>query len=310
MYKHLTETHRESLIAVLGAPPDLCPLEPEILTSEEVDGYIRRKVRYQVHPAEFVCVYVLIPKDQPLPAPAVICHHRHNGTWSVGKSEVVGLAGDPDEAIGVELVKRGYVVLAPDALAYEERRPSADAGYENNFQELAVRLLKGETLLKKVTWDISRAIDYLEEMPEVNPEAIGFMGHGYGSRMAVWVAALDPRVAAAVGHGHWASMHEMIARMHPLQIEFSVPRLLQVMDYDRIVGLIAPRPFLMSTVENDPNSLDCEAIYAKAVQIYARFEAADRLTLFRYPPRSDGRFFPPEAREAAYAWLDGWLKPR
>ena len=36
-------------------------------------------------------------------------------------SEVVGLKGDADQAYASELAERGYVVIAPDALAFEER---------------------------------------------------------------------------------------------------------------------------------------------------------------------------------------------
>jgi len=304
----LTDTHRESLVSVLGAPPEMCPPEPELISSEQLDGYRREKIAYFVNPGERVASYVLIPDDLSAPAPAVVCHHRHSDDWNLGKSEIVGLAGDPDEALGVDLVRRGYVVLAVDALAFEERRPNPDAGYENNVYELTMRLLKGETLLRKNIWDVSRGIDLLESLPEVDLERIGAVGHGYGSLMAAWVAALDMRVVVGVGHRHWTSLHETIRQRNAIPVEFAVPKLLQVADYDWVLGLIAPRPFLLSALYDDPTCLDTLEIYRKAKQVYERFEVGERLNLLQSEAPPKGARFPLGVREQAYAWLDRWLK--
>ncbi len=40
----------------------------------------------------------------------------------LGKSEVCGLAGNPLQAFGVALVKKGFVVLAPDSICFEDRK--------------------------------------------------------------------------------------------------------------------------------------------------------------------------------------------
>ena len=104
MQDRYTDTHRESLVAVLGAPPEMCPIEPEILETESFEGYDRLRVSYFVSPGERVESFVLVPQNLTALVPAVVCHHRHNNDWMIGKSEIVGLAGDPCEAIGVELV--------------------------------------------------------------------------------------------------------------------------------------------------------------------------------------------------------------
>ena len=58
-----------------------------------------------------------------------------------------------------ELAEKGYVVIAPDALAFEERNWSNPQGYAEYF-ELATRLVQGKTLLSKCLHDISIALDY------------------------------------------------------------------------------------------------------------------------------------------------------
>jgi dienelactone hydrolase len=288
---------------------------PEVIDVASPDGYRREKVRYQAQLDQWTYAYLLIPDGAREPLPAVVCHHRHNRDWSLGKSEVVGLDGDVNEAIGLELVKRGYVVLAPDAIGFEERCPEAVdckdqlAAYENNFRELAVRLLRGETLLKKVIWDAGRSIDYLETREEVDKRRIGYMGHGYGAKMAMWTAAMDERIAAGVAHGGVGSLHRALRLGHLIQFEFTVPRLLQVADYDRILSLVAPRPFLLSASRSDPDSTDVQDVYEKAERAYTRLGAANRLTLYHYPAAPDEPWLTVEARHRAYDWLDNWLKP-
>ena len=304
------DAYHESLKSVLGAPPDPAPLNAEVINVEELATYTREKIRYQLHPGDWGYAYLLRPHNATLPLPTIYCHHRHNQDWTLGKSEVVGLAGDPDEAFGKELVERGYNVFVPDALSFEDRRPNADAGADSNFRELAVRLLRGETLLKKVIWDVQRGIDYLYTRAEIDVKRIGFVGHGYGAKMAMWACAFDERIQAAVAHGAISSMHQSLILGQTLQYEFTVPRLLQVVDYDRVLGLAAPRPFLVSATAHDPDSSDVELVYEKALRSYTRIGASNRLNLYYYAQGDlDEPWMTTQARHRIYDWLDHWFKP-
>ncbi len=313
--QHQMQAHRDALRAVLGAPPDRASLNPRVLESVNVGYYRREKVTYQISPNEWGFAYLLIPNNLTAPAPAIFCHHRHNRDWRVGKSEIVGLAGKPSEAIGIELVERGYIVFAPDAVSFEERAsPYTDYDnpldpYMRNFSELAVRLLRGETLLKKIIWDASRGIDYLLERPEIDPNYLAIIGHGYGAKMAMWAMAFDDRLAAGVAHGIIGSMHAALQAGLPIQVEFAVPRLLQIADYDRILSLAAPRPFLLSASRTDPDSSDGELVYQKAKRTYQRMGADNRFSLYYYDSDPEELLFPSHARHQAYDWLDNWLKP-
>jgi dienelactone hydrolase len=64
---------------------------------------------------------LLVP-DGAGPFAAVLVHHQHNSEWHLGKSEVAGLAGYPLRACGPALARAGLVVLAPDAVGFEDRR--------------------------------------------------------------------------------------------------------------------------------------------------------------------------------------------
>ena len=49
-----------------------------------------------------------VPKVRAGQAPGVYCFHQHGGNRLLGKSELVGLAGDPDQAYASELAARGF----------------------------------------------------------------------------------------------------------------------------------------------------------------------------------------------------------
>ncbi len=127
MQAHHSDTLRESVISVLGAPPDPCPLQPEVLDVAAGKGFRREHIKFQVSPGDWSYAYLLIPDNLTSAAPVVYAHHRHENKFNLGKSEVVGIAGDKDQAIGLELVKLGYIVFAPDAVGFGERRsPDSD----------------------------------------------------------------------------------------------------------------------------------------------------------------------------------------
>lgn len=310
MQVHHADTFRESVNSVLGAPPDPAPLQPEVLEVVPGAGFRREHIKFQVSPGECSYAYLLIPNDLRTPSPVIYCHHRHENLFTLGKAEVVGLGGDKDQAIGLELVKRGYVVFAPDAIGFGERRaPNSDGDSFDlaySFHQLAVRLLRGETLLKKVIWDISRGVDYLETRTEIDSRFIGFVGYGYGAKMALWGAAMEPRIRAAVAHNGVITYREQMRRGEWFQAEFIVPRLMQVAEVHHILSLIAPRPFLLSTTDGDPQGTDAVEIYQKTLPIYEKQGAANRVSIYRYKTTEA---FAPYIRANAYNWLDSWLKP-
>ncbi len=302
----LAEMLQQSLTSVLGAPPDPAPLSPYVLAVAERDHYRREHIKYQVSPNQWSYAHLLIPKGVSAPCPAIICHHS-SGNFAAGKDEMV------DEArpsIGVELVRLGYVVMAPDAFGYGERRSphSNGAAYDAAYtlQQYTVLLLRGETMLRHLISDISRAVDYLLTRPEVDSARLGFIGQSYGARMALWAAAFEPRLIATVAHGSLMSYRETVRQGNWFQIEFVVPRLMQVADLHDILSLVAPRPFLLSTVVGDAHSTDAAEIYQRALLTYQRLGVPQRLAHYVYP-RGSG--FEPAMRYKAYTWLNSWLKP-
>ena len=138
--------------------------------------------------------------------PAVLAIHQHDNHYELGKAEPAGLSGNSMYAYGKELCQRGYVVLCPDLLCFEDRRASFDvlqanntlddAGYERF--EFTRRVLAGSCLQTKYLHDLTCAVDLLASLPGVNRKRLGVIGHSLGGLEALWLMWYDARITAAV----------------------------------------------------------------------------------------------------------------
>lgn len=295
---------KKTFLGLLGPFPAKCGLNPSTIERVDCGNFIREKVLYNVEPDEQISAFVLIPKTIKTGAPAVVCYHQHASDYSMGKSEVVGLKGDPDMAYGKELAERGYIVFAPDAIAFEERNwhPQKESWWGIEYFELVTRLLQGKTLLAKVLHDISVGINYLESRPEVDRENIGFLGHSYGGRMALLVPALDERIKASVSNCYALNYKNSVKKDSGTRIsmELVVPNIMQHGDVEDIIKMIEPRSLYISAAKNDKWSRDAQSLFNAAKTSFKKGE----LKLNIWP---GDHAFTRKMREQAYTFLDKHL---
>lgn len=254
--------------AVPAAPPELAVLEERVR-----DGYTERLVRYPGHGGDPVPAFLLRP-DGDGPFPGVVAHHQHHSQFHLGKSEVTGRAGDPLQAFGPALARRGVAVLAPDAIAFEDRRlrargtePAAGDGPQHH-NEMSYRLVRGELLMTTVLGDAAAALSVLAAQPAVDARRIGLVGHSYGGNTTLFHAALDERVRLAAASGSACTYRRRMADRTQIELAQIVPGILAVADVDDVVGLIAPRPLLLVSATEDPYSADADEIARAAGPAY------------------------------------------
>ncbi|MDP2873419.1 MAG: dienelactone hydrolase family protein [Bacillota bacterium] len=292
---------KKTLLQLIGPLPTKVDLGTNILESKDWGSYIREKVEYSAEAGDRVPAYLLIPKNLKGPTPAVYCYHPHGGNFELGKSEVVGLAGNPDQALAVELAERGYITFAPDAIAFEERNWTEDKSGKAEYFELATRLVRGHTLLAKVLHDMSVGLDYLESRPEVDKTKIGFIGHSYGGRMAIWSPAFDKRIKVSVSNCGCVNYKDSLSREAGIQMEFCVPNIMQSGDIEDVVKMVEPTSIYISATDDDKWSKGAQKIYDYAKSAFADGE----LKLKIWPGK---HIFTKEMREEAYSFLDKYLK--
>jgi len=204
---------------------------------------------------------VLVPNTPP-PYPAVLCLHGHG----MSKDILAGVPRDEAERERMELLrgdfaakfaKAGYLAIAPDAAGFGERVEEASlAQAGNNCQHLCVNALSlGMSLQGIRVWEILRALDYLVCRPDVQPDRIAVAGLSMGCEHAMYVAALDERVQAAVLSCGPRAIIPDAKHISWCACLFS-PGIFNEMDWPDITALIAPRPIQLQFGDIDYIPLD------------------------------------------------------
>lgn len=268
------------------------PFATEDAVSEE--GYRRLRIRYKAEDGDEVPAFLLLPDGSGLYG-AVLVHHQHHGQRQLGKSEVSGLAGDPLQAFGPALARQGMVVLAPDSICFEDRRKNrsgTEADEEDvaqHYNEMCYRLLKGDTLMRKVLSDSARGISLLRSHPLVDPGRVGILGHSYGGNTVLFHGALDERIRFACSSGAACSYEYKLANDIGIEMAEVIPGFAKRFDIPDLVACFAPRPILILSAMEDPHSKDAEQIVTTVREKYPishiehkRYEGGHALTRQRF----------------------------
>ncbi len=186
----------------------------DFVRQEEEDGFTRTLIRYPAPDGERIEAFLFQPTNEK-PSGAVLALHQHNSQWAIGKSEIAGLTGDPLQAFGPALARRGIAVLAPDAVGFESRlnsggwgttlapllskEHSTAEGWLQYYNHMAHRLVRGELLMTKILTDCAVALSVLHH--HTKSSRLGVVGHSFGGTVTLFLAALDARVAFACSSG-------------------------------------------------------------------------------------------------------------
>ena len=254
---------RKKLKRLLGDTPPLFTPEVTIHKRESKDGYTLERFTFDNGIGDTVYGYILIPAGHKGRGPAILYNHYHGGKYKQGKEEVlINAFSKLDFATGEELARKGYVVQAIDAYAFGERRFQGPAGKKEEGGETESSLFKtflweGRTLWGMMVRDDLLALNYLVSRPEVDPERIAAMGMSMGSTRTWWAAALDERIKVAVSVACLTRYQNLIAKgsVRNHGIYYYVPKMLKErIDTESVIGLIAPRPHLTLTGDQDEGS--------------------------------------------------------
>ncbi len=195
------------------------------------------------------------------------------------------------------ILRRGYGLAT---LYYGDLEADHAAGFPDSLRALFQKEEREAGALNGWAWGLSRVLDVLEQIPEIDASRVALTGHSRLGKTALWAAACDSRFALVISNQsgcggaslskrnfgetlfvlshvqtHW--FNESCQR-HSGDPAFPI-------DQHLLLSLIAPRPLFISSAEDDDGA-DPQGEFLsafKASEVY-QFLGVEGLTTSVRPP--------------------------
>jgi len=291
--------------AIMGPwPPLLKAPKLEYLDQQRRDNFTQHHIRIQIAPERFSDdAYLLVPDGNgPFPAAVVVYYESLTG---------VGQGQAPLRDFASQLARRGFVTLSLG---------SPPGSYYPTKNDAQLQPLSFHAYVAANCWQA------LANLPSVDAERIGIVGHSYGGKWAMFASCLFDRFACAAwsdggivfdekrGNVNywepWYLGHDPGQPDRPKGIPTSEkPRtgaykklVEQKLDLHELHALMAPRPFLVSGGAEDTPSRWPALNHAIAVnQLLGH---ANRVAM----TNRNGHSPTPESNEQIYLFFERFLK--
>ena len=277
-------------------------------------------------PVFYVTGSLYRPKDKSGKLPAVLSPHGH---WTNGRFLDSGLAEaqkeiaegaerfesgarSPLQARCVQLARMGCVVFHYDMIGYADcvQIPATIAHqFAKQRPEMNTRENWGlfspqaemhlQSVMGLQTWNSIRALDFLCDLPDVDPNRVAVTGASGGGTQTFILCALDPRPAAAFPavmvstamQGGCSCENASLLRVDGGNVEFA--------------ALFAPKPLGMTAANDWTREMPAKG-FPELQQLYKMLGAPDRVTL--KPLLHFGHNYNHVSRTAMYQWINHQFK--
>jgi hypothetical protein len=263
--------------------PHKTPLNPQVFGKINRPDYTIEKVLIETMPGYYLGGNLYRPKGKTGPFPGIASPHGH---WNYGRLEHTTLGSMP--ARGINLARQGYVVLIYDMVGYNDtiQTPHAFGGLREqlwSFGPLGLQL-----------WNSIRVVDFLQSLPDVDPNKIGATGASGGGTQTFLLAAVDDRIK------YTAPVNMISAIMQGGSPCENAPGLRFDTNNMELAALTAPRPMLMVSATGDWTKNTLVEEYPSVRQIYRLYEAHEKLEAVQFDfPHNYNK----ESREAMYQFF-------
>jgi len=334
---------RGKLLDLLHYTPASCSPAPETVERVDCGDYVREQVQFNTAPDVRVPALVLVPKNGPKRAPAIVALHDHGGFYLWGKEKIIEMPNEHPvltdfkrqyyggRSIATELVRQGYIVAVIDMFYWGERRMLLDDDpvdwrerpaslTRERIQAFNSRASQNEQLVGRTIyaagftwsgvmfWDDVRTVDYLLTRPDVDPRRVGCLGLSVGGLRSCHLAALDERIRAAVVVGWMASFPWQLKKHIRNSIGHTklVPGLYQHLDYPDVASLAMPTPLLVINGAKDGlfHPDGVQESFKKLNACYAKAGVPSHCRTRWYDTPHE---FNAEMQAEAWEWLKQWI---
>ena len=306
---------KAKLLELLGDMPERADLNLQIEWEQEYDTFKEYRLVFCSEEYVFVPCHLWIPKKANKPCPVVLCLQGHSTGMHISMGRFVyegdeELASNGDRDFAKQIVQEGYAALVVEQRGFGERKSERelkirpDAGCTCAHPAL-VAMLMGRTLLGERVWDISRAIDVLENFPEIDMERVAVMGNSGGGTATYYAACLDERIKVAMPSCSVCTYKRSITAKKHCACNY-IPGAAKYFDMGELSCLIAPRKLIVVAGEQD-NGFFIDGVrdaYATVEKVYEKAGAARNC---QFVVGSEGHRFYAEQSWPAFKALSGWI---
>ncbi len=299
----------------LGKMWDKTLLNPQVVNSFEKgtpgkDAYRVELVLFESVPKFYVSAAMILPDatkfKAPYPAVLIVCGHSNDAKAFPAYQGVAELAAT-----------NGLAALVIDPIDQGERTQRLKEDGKPTVQSVAAHniigagsILLGRNAATFETWDMMRALDYLESRPDVDPKRLGVTGNSGGGTQTSYIMALDDRVQVAAPFCYLCSLYgKMMSTIGPQDAEQNIfGQAAFGMDHVDYCIMRAPKPTLLGTATKDFFPVeDAWQTYRNAKRIYDRFDVAEMMSASE---NDNVHGWHKNLREAAVRWMLRWLAGR
>jgi dienelactone hydrolase len=283
------EAHKQKLraqilfAAGLIPSPAKNPLNPVIFGRIEHSDYTIEKVYLETLPGYYLCGNLYRPRGRSGKVPGVLAPHGH---WDYGRLEHQPLISVPLRCIN--LAKQGYVAFSYDMVGYNDtiQTPHDFGGPREQlwgFGPLGLQL-----------WNSIRALDFLESLPDVDPQRLAVTGESGGGTQTFLLAAVDDRVK-------YDAPVNMISGIMQGGGQCENAPGLRVDTFNVEIGaMMAPRPMLMVAATGDWTKNTPREEYPAVRSIYELYDHAESLEMAQIDAPHN---YNQASREAMYSFF-------
>ena len=289
----------EDILGMRHAPKLEGAPKVRLIREYEMDAYTGRLMYIQVEPDHWEKIYLQLPRRAlSKPSPVVIVPY-----YDVDTPAAQNMGGKLYSPASVRsfanlAVRSGYIAVAVRWFG---------EGYTVGYAEAVAELNRrhpGLSGLGKWVSDARCLLDWLYTLPEVDRDNIGIIGHSLGGKMAMYAAAFEPRITVAVGSDHGIGL-EFSNYEDYWYLDDTIRRRDPATDHHELLGLIAPRPFMLIGGENTDTDESWHFIN-EARKVYSLYGQPDNISFFNH---RTGHTPTPESVSLALRWLERFLGP-
>ncbi|MCA1902379.1 MAG: acetylxylan esterase [Candidatus Hydrogenedens sp.] len=283
-WESFAEHLRRTISIACGLFPERekCPLNAKIFDKFQGDGFTVEKVYFESFPGFYVTGNLYRPVKEGK-HPGVLCPHGH---WKKGRFENSNIGSVPARCI--TMARMGFVVFSYDMVGYNDSQQLPHNWGTNLLKLWAIHPCAVQL------WNSIRSLDFLQALPDVDPEQIACTGASGGGTQTFLLFSVEPRVKVS------APVNMISCSMQGGCICENAPLIRRNASNMEIGALMAPRPMILVCATGDWTRATPRVEYPAIRSIYKLYGEDANL---EYQQVNAEHNYNKESREAVYRFF-------